>query len=495
MQANASHLYRASQVQILDRTTMEKHTAGASLMAQAGKAAFQVLRQRWPQARKLVVMCGVGNNAGDGYVLARLAHEAGLEVRVIQVGDPKRLQGDALNAAQVMRKVGLNPEAYEGQSLYDVDVVVDALLGIGVNGEVRDHWHSAIEAINLSDARVLAIDIPSGLHPDVGQPMGIAVRADVTVSFIGLKQGMFTGQGPGCCGEVVFEGLEVPQAVYDTIVPSAYLMRYHQDRERHLKPRRRSAHKGDFGHVLVVGGDHGMTGAVQMAATAAARCGAGLVSVATHSRHAVLISAAQPELMSHGVESEEELEPLLQRASVVVLGPGLGRGEWGQRLYTRVMASSLPLVVDADALSLLALDPSQRGNWILTPHPGEAARLLACEVEDIEADRFYAVRELQNQYKGVVVLKGAGSLVIGDNERIYACADGNPGMATGGMGDLLSGVIAALRAQRFDPLQAAQVGVCLHGAAGDAAALDGERGMLASDLYPHLRRLANPLQL
>jgi NAD(P)H-hydrate epimerase len=493
MESLPSNLYRGSQVQILDRTAIEKQQIpGATLMAHAGKAAFRVLRERWPEARKIAVVCGVGNNAGDGYVLARHAFEAGLEVRVLQLGDPKRLRDDALTAFQVMQKVGVAPEAYEGQSLHGIDVVVDALLGIGLNGEVREQWHSAIEAINLSGARVLAIDIPSGLHPDIGQPLGIAVRADVTITFIGLKQGLFTGQGPTHSGEVVFDDLEVGKAVYDTLVPSAYLIRYHGDRQRHLKPRRLSAHKGDFGHVLVVGGDHGMTGAAQMAATAAARSGAGLISVATRSRHAVLVSVAQPEIMSHGVESEQELAPLLERASVVALGPGLGQGEWGQRLYAAVMASSLPLILDADGLNLLAREPQARGNWVLTPHPGEAARLLGCSAADIEADRFHAVRELQKQYKGIVVLKGAGSLVIGENERIYVCADGNPGMASGGMGDLLSGVIASLRAQRFDPLQAAQVGVCLHGAAGDAAAVDGERGMLASDLYPHLRRLANP---
>jgi len=176
----------------------------------------------------------------------------------------------------------------------------------------------------------------------------------------------------------------------------------------------------------------------------------------------------------------------------VALGPGLGQGEWGQRLYDQVLATKLPVIIDADALNLLAKAPQARGNWVLTPHPGEAARLLGVSAADIEADRFHAVRELQKRFKGIVVLKGAGSLVIGENERIYVCADGNPGMASGGMGDLLCGVIAGLRAQRFDPLQAAQVGVCLHGAAGDAAAVDGERGMLASDLYPQLRRLANP---
>ncbi|MDH5183130.1 MAG: NAD(P)H-hydrate dehydratase [Gammaproteobacteria bacterium] len=492
MQALPTNLYRGSQVKILERTAIEQHNMpGATLMAHAGKSAYQLLKQCWPEARNIAVMCGVGNNAGDGYVLARAAHEAGLQVSVFQVGDRSRLQDDALNASQVMQKIGCELHNYEGQSLFDFDVVVDALLGIGINGEVKDHWHSAIEAINLSKVAVLAIDIPSGLHPDVGRAMGIAVRASVTITYIGLKQGLFTAQGPEYAGAVNFEDLDVPRAVYDTLVPSAYLMQYHHDRQHHLKPRRRSAHKGQFGHVLVIGGDNGMSGAAQMAATAAARSGAGRVSVASRARHAVLLGNQQPELMCHGVETTEELAPLLQKASVIAIGPGLGQGGWGQQLLQQVLAAPQPLILDADALNLLANKPLARGNWILTPHPGEAARLLNCSVADIETDRFHAIRELQKKYRGVIVLKGAGTLIIGENERIYICADGNPGMASGGMGDLLTGIIAGLKAQNMDPLQAAQVGTCLHGAAGDAAAIEGERGLLASDLYPHIRRLAN----
>ena len=492
MQALPTNLYRGSQVKILDRTVIEQHqVSGASLMTHAGRSAYQLLKQCWPEARSIAVMCGVGNNAGDGYVLARAAHEAGLQVSVFQVGERSRLPDDALNASQVMQKVGCELHSYEGQSLFDFDVVVDALLGIGINGEVKDLWHSAIEAINMSKVPVLAIDIPSGLHPDVGLALGIAVRATHTITYIGLKQGLFTAQGPEYAGEVHFEDLEVPKAVYDTLVPSSYLMHYHHDRQRHLKPRRRSAYKGQFGHVLVVGGDNGMSGAAQMAATAAARCGAGLISVASRSRHAVLLANQQPELMCHGVETVQELEPLIHKASVIAIGPGLGQGEWAQQLVQRALDAPQPLILDADALNLLAKKPVARGNWILTPHPGEAARLLNCSVAEVESDRFHAIRELQKKYRGIVVLKGAGSLIIGENERIYICGDGNPGMASGGMGDVLTGIIAGLKAQNMDPLQAAQVGVCLHGAAGDAAAIEGERGMLASDLYPHIRRLAN----
>ncbi|MBD3671101.1 MAG: NAD(P)H-hydrate dehydratase, partial [Gammaproteobacteria bacterium] len=220
--------------------------------------------------------------------------------------------------------------------------------------------------------------------------------------------------------------------------------------------------------------------------------GSGLVSVATRARHAVLLSSQRPEIMSHGVETTEELAPLLERASVIAIGPGLGQSEWGRALYAATMATDKPLVVDADALNLLAAAPQPRGNWILTPHPGEAARLLGVKPADIEVDRFQAARELQKRYKGIIVLKGAGSLVIGENERIHVCADGNPGMASGGMGDVLTGIIAGLRAQRYDALQSAQLGVCLHAAAGDAAAENGERGLLASDLMPWIQRLANP---
>ncbi len=254
-------------------------------------------------------------------------------------------------------------------------------------------------------------------------------------------------------------------------------------------PRKPSDDKRHFGHVLVVGGDSGMSGAVRLAGEAAARCGAGLLSVATRADHAAFISAAVPELMCHGVEDSQSLMPLLRRASVVTIGPGLGQSLWAQSLFGVLLQSKLPLVVDADALNLLAIEPMKKDNWILTPHPGEAARLLGKTVEDVQSSRTAAAIELQKKFGGVVVLKGAGTVVVNNKKVLGICDEGNPGMATGGMGDVLTGVIAGLLAQGVSLSQAARLGVCLHAKAGDLAAEEGQRGLLASDLFPFLRRL------
>jgi hydroxyethylthiazole kinase-like uncharacterized protein yjeF len=489
-------LYRAAQVRELDRRAIEEFwIPGATLMARAGKAAFEALRQRWPKAKRIVVLAGVGNNAGDGFVVARLCREAGLKVRVLQVSEAGHFSKDAAAAREALRKAGVQPEPFGGEVAVDAlvaaDVLVDALLGTGLSGEVREPFADAVRATNATPAPVLALDIPSGLDADTGRVLGVAIRADLTVSFIGFKQGMFLGEGPEHCGAVTCSDLAVPPEVYLPVQPSGRILSLAESADL-LAPRRRTAHKGDFGHVLVVGGAEGMGGAARMAGEAAARCGAGLTSIAAHPYHAAALSAARPELMAHPVQSRDDLDPLLERASVVALGPGLGRSAWAQAMWDRVMESELPLVVDADGLNLLAEHPQQRSDWVLTPHPGEAARLLGSDTASVQADRFAAAAELQARYGGTVVLKGAGTLVRDGEGPTGLCAAGNPGMASGGMGDVLTGTIAALLAQGLAPAQAARLGVCLHATAADRAARDGERGLLASDLLPHLRALVNP---
>lgn len=485
-------LYRAAQVRELDRIAIQEYQIpGITLMERAGAAAFELLRKRWPEVRHLAVLCGIGNNGGDGYVVARLARERGVEVSLLQLGDPARLQGDALTAAERFQAAGGRVEGFQGLPR-TTGLIVDGVFGTGLEREVAGKWREALEQVNRSRAPVLALDIPSGLHSDTGQILGEAVRADATISFIGLKQGMFTGQGPACCGAIHFHALEVPALIYSREIISARRLDWAQQ-ATHLQPRSRSAHKGDFGHLLVVGGDLGYSGAVRLAGEAAARCGAGLVTLATRSGHAPLLNMTRPELMCRGVEEAAALAPLLERATVVAIGPGLGRSAWGRAMLGRVLESRLPLVVDADALTLIAAEPLRRENWIITPHPGEAARLLGCSVMDVEADRFRAVSRLQRRFGGVAVLKGAGTLIEEESNRpVAVCSEGNPGMASGGMGDVLTGIIGGLLAQGFGPDQAAALGVCLHGAAGDRAARTGERGLLASELMPELRPLLNP---
>jgi len=484
-------LYRAAQVRELDRCIIEDHgIPGSELMERAGRAAYRVLRERWPDARVVTVLCGSGNNGGDGYVIARLALKDGLSVQVRQLGDAERLKSDALTMAQRYRVAGGEAGPF-GSLPRRPGVIVDALLGTGLEREVTGVWAQAIEAVNASRAPVLAVDIPSGLHSDTGKVLGVAVGADVTVSFIGLKQGMFTGQGPDRCGEVRFDALDVPAVIYSTEILSARRLDWRREAET-LVPRRRSAHKGDFGHVLVVGGAPGYAGAARMAGEGALRAGAGLVTVATHPDHAPYLNIGRPEIMCRGVSTPDDLEPLIRRASVIAIGPGLGQDAWGRALLESVQDTAMPLVVDADGLNLLASSPRRREDWVLTPHPGEAGRLLGITTAEIQADRFASVRRIQERFGGVAVLKGAGTLIFGSSRKPPGvCDGGNPGMASGGTGDVLTGIIAALMAQGLEAEDAACTGICLHAAAGDAAAAEGERGMLAGDLIERIRSTLN----
>ena len=488
-------LYRAESVRELDRIAIEEHgIPGFELMSRAGRAAFDVLRQSWPEAKSVAVVCGVGNTAGDGDIVARLALEKGMDVRVADVGDPERLGGDARDARDALLAGGCQPVAFTPLILESAGVIVDAIFGTGLDREVEDHWAHAIECVNAADAPVLALDIPSGIHADSGRVMGTAVRANATVSFIALKQGMFTGSGRDYCGRIHFEDLGVPDDLYQRYPQDAWL-----DELEHfhgvLGPRSRGAHKGSFGHVLVIGGDGGFVGASRLAAEAALRCGAGLVSVATRTAHAHALHTGRPEIMAHGTETKPQLRSLIDRAGVLAIGPGLGRSAWAGRMLDAALQSGKPLVVDADGLNLLAemQDRSLNLNCVVTPHPGEAGRLLGSNAQAVEADRFEALGSLIEKLRCACVLKGAGTLTSAPEADIYLCADGNPGMATGGMGDVLTGVIAALMAQGLSALSAARTGVCLHARAGDLAAGRLERGTLASDLMPHLRVLVNAI--
>ncbi len=485
------HLYCAAQVRELDRTVTEKFSIpGLTLMERAGTTAYDLLCKRWPEAQVITVVCGVGNNGGDGYVLACLALQAGKTVHLLQLGDGSKISGDARTHYERFIEMGGKVAPFERLPKAS-DVMVDGIFGTGLVREVTGEWCRAIEAINSSLSPVLALDIPSGLHSDSGRILGIAVKADATISFIGLKRGQFTGAGAEQCGQVLFDDLGVPEALYTA--EKCMTQRAEWSMFTGLLGRRaRNAHKGNFGHVLVIGGDHGFSGAARMAAEAALRTGAGLVTVATQPAHAALLNTVRPELMCHGVADAKALAPLLQRATVIAIGPGLGQTSWGQALLSAVLEAKLPMVVDADALNQLALDPVQRDNWILTPHPGEAARLLGISSTDVQSDRFQTIQALQEQYSGVVVLKGAGTLIAANSDVPMAvCTAGNPGMATGGMGDLLTGIIAGMVAQGLSLSDAATAGVCLHAAAADRAAQAGERGLLANDLQIELRLLLN----
>ena len=470
---------------------------GAELMERAGKGSFRALVRHWPGVRRVAVVCGAGNNGGDGFVVARLAREAGFAVRALMVGDPGRLGRDASAMLGAMRAAGVDAEPFAAPALDGVSVVVDALFGTGLTRPVADAAADAIEAMNAAGAPVLAVDVPSGVDADTGSVRGVAVRASLTVTFIAPKRGLFTGAGPDHCGRLEHDALGVPPALADRVPAGASRLDYDRLPDHPcLGPRPRDAHKGDHGHVLVVGGDRGFAGAVRLAAEAAARVGAGLVSVATREVHAAAVSAMRPEVMSRGVEDDASFEALAGRATVVAVGPGLGRGEWGERMFANALGRRAGLlVVDADALNHLAgagRSAPRRNDWVLTPHPGEAARLLGVSTGEVQADRFAAAAAIRERFGGVCVLKGAGTVVdAGPSRPVGVCVNGNPGMGTGGTGDVLTGVIAGLAAQGAGPADAAEVGVCVHGKAGDLAARAGERGLLAGDLVAELRGLVN----
>jgi hydroxyethylthiazole kinase-like uncharacterized protein yjeF len=503
-------IFSPEQVRERDRVAIETHgIPGYTLMTRAGRAALNVLRARWPGARRPLVLCGAGNNAGDGYVLARLAADIGLEPTVVPVFDPERLRGDAARAWQDYRPVvdrgrGHLASQWSDALLGQSDVVVDALFGTGLAREVTDHPAQIVGRVNASGLPVLALDVPSGLSAATGEALGVAVAADATITFVGRKIGFYVGSGQDFVGTVYFDDLGIDQLAgiarqgVATLLDPAALGAL-------LPRRRRTSHKASHGHVLIVGGAEGMSGAARLAGEAALYAGAGLVSVATSPAHAAWLNVGRPELMCRGVRSAQDLAPLLERADVVVAGPGLGTDSSAQQLLEAVLARALPRVLDADALNLLAngaLPISALGaksgapaRTVITPHPGEAARLLGTSTGEVQADRLTASARLVAATGAVCVLKGAGS-VVGTVDRLPAICDrGNPGMAAAGMGDVLSGVIGALLAQLGDPAAAAGTGALVHAMAGDAAAarLGIERGLMASDLFDDIRRLVNPV--
>ncbi|MGH8062164.1 MAG: NAD(P)H-hydrate dehydratase [Pseudoxanthomonas sp.] len=463
---------------------------GYVLMQRAGQAAWQHLLQQWPSAQRISVVCGPGNNGGDGYVLARLAHRSGRKVSVLHLAEHVPRTPLAQRACTEYVSAGGRIEIFPDASPQG-DVVVDALFGIGLSRAADETSAALIDAINVQAAPVFSLDVPSGLDSDLGSAPGKVVRATATLQFIARHAGLHSGDALEQVGLLGLDRLEVPEETFDSAVPCATLLTA-EALSRWLLPRRRNTHKGESGRALCIGGDHGHGGAIALCAEAALRSGAGLLSVATREIHVPVILARRPEAMARAVESGEDLQPLLAQADAVAIGPGLGQGEWARAMLRLALASGKPLVIDADALNLVAAQPCTLADAILTPHPGEAARLLGSDNASVQRDRFAAARDIAQRYNAVTVLKGAGTIIAAPGEIPRVIDAGNPGMAVGGMGDVLTGVIVALRASGMSAFDAASAGALLHSLAGDAAAGEGERGLLPSDLFPHLRRFANP---
>jgi|TARA_B100000959_G_scaffold286747_1_gene366970 NAD(P)H-hydrate epimerase len=492
------HLFTADQVRRLESIAIDEFEISAlTLMERAGAAAFSVLNRHWPDLKRLVVVCGPGNNGGDGYVVARLAAESGIEVTLVGYSEPK--SDEAREVRDQAEKAGLELQPATTEALCRGEVIVDGLLGSGLTRPPEGPVREVISLINKCGTPVLSLDIPSGLESDTGATPGRVVKADVTVTFIGFKPGLFTGRGREFCGELHLSALEVPQQAYDRVTPTARCLSDDQIAAS-LPHRPQDVHKGQVGRLLVVGGDIGMSGAVTMAGEAAYRVGAGLVTLATRREHAAQIGIHRPELMTRGVEDRTALGVLIDEVDAVVAGPGLGNGEWAAEMLEQLLECDLPLVIDADGLNQLVKLGGhnsahlQRQNWILTPHPGEAGRLLDCVSGEVQNDRFASMEAILRRFGGVCVLKGSGTLVGQQEQLPLLCQRGNSGMASGGMGDVLSGVIGGLLVQGMTPLNAASAGVWLHALAADSSAEEeGEIGMVALDLMAGIRRHRNRL--
>jgi len=497
-------LYSAGSVRNLDRYLIdEQGVDGFELMQAAARSAFRQLLRRWPQCRRVLVLCGAGNNGGDGYLLATCALRHGLGVTCLVLTDPAKLQGDARKAWQRAsdQKISMVTAAQSADTdltslLEQADVTVDAMLGTGLNGAPRGEFARVVVLCNQSAAGVLALDVPSGLNATTGAAAGDVVASDATVTFIGLKAGLFTGHGPAVCGEVVFEDLGAARQLGGCTEPVLATRADWSSVTLSISKRAANAHKGHFGHVLVVAGDRGFGGAGLLVAEAAARSGAGLVSLATRQEHVAAALNRCPSVMSHGVVHGSELAPLLAAATVVVCGPGLGQSAWGQQMLQQVLACNKPQVLDADALNLMAggLMANKASvaadNRILTPHPGEAARLLGCTVAEVEIDRLSAARKLQLRYGGAILLKGAGTVIASMHGQMFVVSGSNPGLATGGMGDVLAGITGGLWAQLTDSTQAVVTAAALHLAAANMATQQfGYMGLQPTDVIDALPRV------
>lgn len=485
-------MYAVEAVRAVEARASARLGDAALLMARAGQAAWQTLLDRWPGALRVLVACGPGNNGGDGYVLALHALEAGRDVRVVRLPDHLPRGTLAVQVAEQYVAAGGRVMTWSGE-LPSADIVIDAVFGIGFRGAPSDDVVALFTAIERAKLPVLALDVPSGVDADTGAVASVAIRADATIEFLLRKRGLATGAALDHVGECLLADLGLTRADTVATVPAAEWLGTASLSAR-LPRRSRESHKGRHGRVLCLGGDLGHGGAILMSAEAALRAGAGLVDVGTRAEHVTAMLSRRPEVMARRVDADDPaFRELLKSADVVALGPGLGQEAWGRALFEASLASGKPLVLDADALNLLATMPHPLpAGCVLTPHPGEAARLLATDARQVQRDRYSAAQHLAQRYNAVVVLKGAGTVVAAPGATSRVVGAGNPGMAVGGMGDVLTGVVASLRAQGLSAFDAASYGALLHAAAGDAAAgVAGPIGLLPSDLMSELRRLRN----
>jgi NAD(P)H-hydrate epimerase len=481
-------LYSAKTSQAIDRDAIENHSIpGILLMKRAGWFAFQTLQQQYPNAEHIHIVCGTGNNGGDGFVIAQYAAINGLKVSVSLLGEQSKIKGDALIALQELQQAGIKPQSFSDVLIEEADIIVDAIFGTGLNQPISGIYAEVIEQINQSNKSTVAIDIPSGIHADTGAIQGTAIRAQHTCTFITQKLGLHTSHGQERSGKVHFSSLFIdPKIIAEhTVIACNHPLKFWLNK---LPKREATHHKGSAGTACLIGGNQTMMGAIQLAGLASLKSGTGLTKIISRQEHTVAITQAIPELMCY---SELQQNEQSATASAIAIGPGLGRDQWALDRFLQACKTEQPKVIDADALRLLKNQDisSLTPNWVLTPHPGEAAELLNTDNQTIQNDRVSAVKNLQQKFGGIIVLKGNGTLIY-DGEKLEICLAGNAGMAVGGMGDVLTGTIASFLAQGLSIWDAANLGVSVHAHAGDIIAQQsGESGLMPSEVAQTIGQL------
>lgn len=495
-----SNLYLAEQIKLGEiKCAAQQGIDMYQLMEAAGHAVFDCVLAKYANANHIVVLAGTGNNGGDAYVVARLINHSNMPVTVFSPKPQSKLKGDAEIARQSFLSNGGTIVALDQLPDFFAKVqpslLIDGLLGTGFDGKLRDNYRVALEFINTKSIPIIAIDLPSGLNSDTGHVVDFSLKATYTVTFIGLKIGLVTGDGPDYCGTLLFAGLGIEQCLNQSNTASAVWLK--SPSQSKLQKRKYNSHKGSFGHVVCIGGAVGMPGAIFMAAKSALRTGAGKVTVITHPQNVTLVNGLAPELMVFSCDGEmdQSIQDKISHADILVVGPGLSDTSWGETIFTQLVHFGLlahaPTILDADALNLLSkhydvLIKSRNINqWVLTPHPLEAARLLDSSVADISKNRVVSAQKIADKYSAVVVLKGCGSIIT-DGTHVAINGSGNPGMATAGMGDVLAGVIAGVLTNcgknEIDLQKTTEKAVFLHGLAGDITAKNGEIGIISTDV-------------
>lgn len=487
---NSQLLYSSHEIRTIEQAALALSPAPA-LMERAGKSAAKLAIQLLGNSYSVLVLAGPGNNGGDALVAARHLKEHGYRVNVVLAGDALGLPADAAAALQAWRNVaGETSSSIPAGGHWDL--VIDGLFGIGLERDLGGIYLELVKQVNRMETPILSLDIPSGLDSETGQPFRAAVRADHTLTFIGLKPGLFTAYGPDYCGQIHLDTLDLPP---ELMPPAKGQLTGVDEVSGYLKPRPRNSHKGLLGSVGVLGGAESMTGAALLAGRAALLLGAGRVYLGLLAENAPAVDLLQPELMLRGPEQLLDME-----LDCLVIGPGLGQSARAFGYLELALKSDLKLVIDADALNLIAshielqsLLKTRKADSILTPHPTEAGRLLDCSNHEIQQDRVGSAQVLASRLNCLLVLKGAGTICAFPDNTWHINPSGNPGLSSAGMGDILCGMIGALLGQRLPADKATLLAVYLHGLAADELVRNGTGpiGLSASEVTIMARRLLN----